>query len=248
MRTCVQCGKTEPSVNTPGHWKNRCRECSGKDAAKRRLAGLGPTKHMCVDCGVSISKRAERCPSCSMKEKWERESFRENLVPKLQNRPRSESRYCVGCGAEVQPRSVRCNKCSITHKWQQAEFREKISTSVRKAFTQRADLAEVRAANPYFSRGSQHPNFKGNAPRDNAAYAEWRGRILTRDGRACAECGSRDMLQAHHVKPFSTHPELGLVLDNGITLCLDCHRTRHDNYIPTPPLPRSAYARTRAAA
>lgn len=43
---------------------------------------------------------------------------------------------------------------------------------------------------------------------------------------ACAACGSTRHLQVHHIKPFHAHPELELVQENLITLCMDtvgCH-------------------------
>jgi len=43
----------------------------------------------------------------------------------------------------------------------------------------------------------------------------------------CAVCGGKDKLQVHHKKPFHSHPELELDLNNLITLCehsgRDCH-------------------------
>jgi len=42
----------------------------------------------------------------------------------------------------------------------------------------------------------------------------------------CAACGGKRMLQVHHEKPVSTHPELELAPSNLITLCMGsmvCH-------------------------
>jgi 5-methylcytosine-specific restriction endonuclease McrA len=60
------------------------------------------------------------------------------------------------------------------------------------------------------------------------AYDEWREAVFKRDGYKCQKCGSSEKLQAHHVKPFINNPHLVVVLDNGITLCEDCHRDVDD--------------------
>jgi 5-methylcytosine-specific restriction endonuclease McrA len=42
----------------------------------------------------------------------------------------------------------------------------------------------------------------------------------------CAGCGGKKRLQVHHVDPFHLHPELELVPENLITLCMgkaECH-------------------------
>lgn len=45
----------------------------------------------------------------------------------------------------------------------------------------------------------------------------------------CAACGSREMLNVHHIKPFHLHPELELDRGNLITLCREHHyRIGHD--------------------
>lgn len=61
--------------------------------------------------------------------------------------------------------------------------------------------------------------------RNSLEYAEWRSAVFTRDAFTCLCCkdvGGR--LTAHHIKPFSTHPDFRLEVTNGITLCWRCHR------------------------
>lgn len=59
-------------------------------------------------------------------------------------------------------------------------------------------------------------------------YDEWREAVFKRDGYKCQKCGSSEKLQVHHVKPFLKHPHLVIVIDNGMTLCEDCHRDVDD--------------------
>ena len=54
----------------------------------------------------------------------------------------------------------------------------------------------------------------------------WATLVKERDGK-CAECGSVYDLHAHHVKGYKRHPELRYDVNNGITLCGECHRNYH---------------------
>ena len=55
---------------------------------------------------------------------------------------------------------------------------------------------------------------------------DWSAAIKVRDCK-CLTCGATTALVAHHIKPKSQYPELKYDLENGITLCVDCHRDHH---------------------
>jgi hypothetical protein len=97
--------------------------------------------------------------------------------------------------------------------------------------------------------GEKNGNWKGGVStfqqrlRKIFRYRQWRSDIFQRDDYACQECGIRSgngkavYLEAHHIKEFSKILEEYQIktieqaldceelwcLDNGITLCFNCH-------------------------
>ncbi len=66
--------------------------------------------------------------------------------------------------------------------------------------------------------------------RTSDRYWNWRKRVLTKDHFACTKCGNtgREVkLEAHHIKAWLDFPEKRFSLDNGITLCFECHNSKH---------------------
>ncbi len=57
-------------------------------------------------------------------------------------------------------------------------------------------------------------------------HQAWASLVKDRD-KKCTECGSVYDLHAHHVKQYKSHPELRNDVNNGITLCGNCHRKWH---------------------
>lgn len=60
--------------------------------------------------------------------------------------------------------------------------------------------------------------------RHSTEYKEWRLQVFGRDDFTCRRCGVRGVyLEAHHVKGFAEFPKLRFDVDNGLTLCKECH-------------------------
>jgi len=61
-------------------------------------------------------------------------------------------------------------------------------------------------------------------------YRMWRKEVFERDKWSCVECGrirkrgDRVILNADHIKPWSLYPATRLDVDNGRTLCQECHK------------------------
>jgi hypothetical protein len=106
-----------------------------------------------------------------------------------------------------------------------------------------------RNAMPPHLKGELNGNWKGgisklnNSLQSSFKYRQWRSDIFSRDNFTCQDCGDKTSgnLEAHHLKSKSlilqeyeiTTLEQSFACDelwnlnNGITLCVFCHRQRH---------------------
>lgn len=55
-------------------------------------------------------------------------------------------------------------------------------------------------------------------------YQNFRSSVFQRDNWTCQTCGKRGCyLEVHHIKEWCNYPEQRFDVNNGVTLCQDCH-------------------------
>ena len=80
------------------------------------------------------------------------------------------------------------------------------------------------------NRGENNPAWKGGKTPERKLlynrpeYKIWRVSVFERDGYRCLICGKvGGVINAHHIKNWRDYPELRYSVDNGMTMCEECH-------------------------
>jgi len=95
------------------------------------------------------------------------------------------------------------------------------------------EIFRVRAKKMF--TGENNPNWKGGVTskhhtfRTSIEYLIYQKAIWERDNYTCAKCGSWKKPQVHHILPLWYNWEVRLDMNNGITLCKDCHQKIRGN-------------------
>jgi len=88
-------------------------------------------------------------------------------------------------------------------------------------------------------RGENNPHWNPNRTdedriykRQYPEYKSWRAAVFQRDDFTCQRCGKRNgvYLNAHHLYSYAEYIDLRLDINNGITLCKNCHNEFHEIY------------------
>lgn len=211
MKTlCKQCGKTFNADRTS---RKFCRkECYSNYQSK-----LGEPESLQKKRGVKNKKRTiSLCETCGI-------AFEHHTARR--------AKYCSReCWDKRNPQVLKecklCDREFWTHK-----------TSGKIYCSQKCyniDQREIKkGSNSHWWKGGVVN--KNKIERGRSKYSEWRMKVFIRDDYTCQDCGKRNgngyrvYLHAHHKEHFSKHIELRYEVSNGITLCKDCHRLRHDH-------------------
>lgn len=190
--------------------------------------------HACIDCGVERWTTFDggviqslRCKACENR-------FKAKSNPAL---------YKKGIGSRLSPQER--NICT-------PEWREKLrkASTGRPSFwkgKKRPGMGELlsrltkgqrRSPQSEFKKGrfakENHPLWKGGVTDENrlargsVEFKEWRKEVFERDTYTCQECGdTKSYLHPHHIKEFAIYKELRYEVNNGLTLCKNCHLRLH---------------------
>lgn len=175
-----------------------------------------PVTVTCIECGVQkqvIPARLTTFKFCGFdcRSAWRAKHWRGSDNPGYTGGERIKQ--CQHCGTEFSHQRGR-----------------PLATFKRQKFCSKpcADIGGIRHTGP------DNGNWNGNPRRRHrpAGHAAWAKKVISRDGATCQRCGARGVeLQAHHVKPYETHPELRVDVANGLTLCAPCHWHIHSEEI-----------------
>lgn len=142
---------------------------------------------------------------------------------------KSIKKSCLWCHKPLKlnnNRDIKRKKyCSHGHRmlWRYAhgEFWH-LETMQKLASTPKANLKKSH-------KGANHPNWIKDRTqlkqRPRYEMTIWRLAVFQRDNYTCQDCGIRGYkLQADHIKSYAKYPELRWDINNGRTLCIDCHK------------------------
>ena len=106
------------------------------------------------------------------------------------------------------------------------DYKRKISNSNIYHF----GCPECEVENHVYPTGENAPSWKGGVCnesmkiRKSTKYKNWRSSIFEKDNYTCQCCGKYSgRLQAHHIYSFAEYESLRFDINNGVTMCFNCH-------------------------
>lgn len=121
------------------------------------------------------------------------------------------------------------------HNSPETEFKKGQHTSPKTEF-KKGHIPIYKKHPELASKGENHYNWQGGITPENRRirrsiqFRLWRQAVFARDNWICQKCNKKGgKLHAHHIKSFAEYPELRFAIDNGLTLCKNCHE-KTDNY------------------
>lgn len=248
-KICKQC-KEEKSVEDFEKAKT-CKDGRMATCKKCRLENKKKYTNICKTCGEPFKTKNKDAKFCSKRCLPQNQSIKYKVLCEYCDKEiyktksqleRSEFSFCsIKCKnsflakiqiGEKHPRYSKvktiCDNCGCDTYKNKAEYESHMNHYCSK------ECKYEHQATIYV--GEKHPRYNEkltNEDRlDTRRYKEyyiWRNEVFKRDNYTCRKCGDKrgGNLNAHHIRNYSEHSNLRTSVENGITLCEDCHKEFH---------------------
>jgi len=178
--------------------------------------------YVCSDCNKMISSRLDtiknmrvcRCRSCSniRKGRDNREKIKKSTLDQMNN----GNWKLNSLTKEQEEKRVRNFRKTMKNKYKTGEL-----VPWNKGITGKNSHMWIEDRNKLKEPLNQQI-------RGSSFIKKFRMKCMIRDEYACQYCHTKGgMLNVHHIKSFAEYPEYRFDVDNGITLCEQCHRWVH---------------------
>lgn len=221
-RCCKYCGLTLKKRSNESNYsfctRSHCdKSCSAKSTGlKRRDKIVDKRLRVCEYCGNPYKRRSNEKPGRYKKRKYCSNECKLAALPKYTKGKKAHNnrrirRRCVWCGTVKYVSPAFANRPYCNRQCMKRHYGSGIKA------------------------GENHHNWQGGITEDVSryilypGYKNWRKFVYRRDSFTCVVCLSAksNQLRAHHIKPVSKYPGLVCDGDNGITVCIGCHKKIH---------------------
>ncbi len=218
MKKCFKCNKIKlldefyrHSEMRDGHL-NKCKDCCKEYTKKHRIF----YKEICMTCGKEFSSIHPRQIFCS------RYCFINSDKNKLKK----------GHPGYLTKDSINRSRIAVKERWKNPEYKKMVGNKISESSKGKKILPHQG-----FQKGENHWNWKGGSTpehkkiRRSIEYRLWRESVFKKDDYICHKCNIRGgKLHPHHILNFADFPKLRMLTENGITLCVKCHKQFHKIY------------------
>lgn len=201
--------------------------------------GRKEKEYICENCGKHFTcyeKRRFCCHKCSTDFNDTRKIVECKNCGKAFKQKRPKQMYCCNeCRLHRKNKNkyelVKCDFCG-------KEFEKLKCYTKDKTHLYCSNECRWNGFSKFYS-GENSPEYNHDKPleerlkdRKYIEYYEWRKQVYEKDNYTCQCCGDNKggNLVAHHILNYSEHDNLKIDINNGITLCKNCHKLFHDTY------------------
>ena len=206
--TCIKCQNLR--------YRHVCNFCRKNFTSKNKNH-----KGFRFDCKVKneTKDKARVCPICNKKYQYKKQ------------KQKYCSKKCLGISQRKEKTIYICDYCK-------KEF-ERLACFVNGKHHIFCSYECKDKANGIFYVGENHPMWNKEKTQDErerersySDYTNWRNKVYERDNYVCQCCGDNQggNLNAHHLDSYDWCAEKRIDIDNGITLCVTCHKKFHSKY------------------